>query len=252
MLQPRLQRLLRPCRRYHLGPTRTKSRPSSRSLDKKRKAPDLDSVTPSANKKGAADPLMDNAAIGVGTASGDMHQKHISAASAPTLSLTIEAGATPKDTSHKIIPVATSADESQKYITVANPPVDDTTSQPTNNDGSMAAGATQADTTTNINAAVSPPTDGGAVMVAKSTKHIRAPSLPPGDEAMEALARPAARSTKINAAADDQSSKSTAAGRSLVVGVNNVSAANPSADGVAKLSAPMAKKLPVPIILANL
>jgi hypothetical protein len=80
----------------------------------KRKAPDLDSVTTSANTKGAADPLMDDAAIGLGTASGDTTCKIIPEASAPTLSLTIEVGATPKDTSHKIIPVATSADESQK------------------------------------------------------------------------------------------------------------------------------------------
>jgi hypothetical protein len=74
----------------------------------------LDSATTSANTKGAADPLMDDAAVGVGTASGDTNCKIIPAASAQTRYLTIKAGATPKDTRHKIIPVATSADESQK------------------------------------------------------------------------------------------------------------------------------------------
>jgi hypothetical protein len=116
----------------------------------------------------------------------------------------------------------------------------------------MGTGATPADKTTKINAAASPATDGGGVDVTKSTKNIRAPSPPPDDGAMEALARSVATSTKSNAAANDQSSKSTTAGRSPEVGVKNVSTANPSAYGVTKLAALMAKKLPVLIILANL
>jgi hypothetical protein len=59
------------------------------------------------------------------------------------------------------------------------------------------SGATPVATTTNIDAGASPPTDCGAVMAAKSTKHILAASPPPDDGAMEVLARPAARSTKI-------------------------------------------------------
>jgi hypothetical protein len=59
---------------------------------------------------------------------------------------------------------------------------------------------------------------------------------------MEALARPAVISTKNNAAADDKSSPSTAAGISPAVGVKKASTANPSADGIAKLAAPMVKK----------
>jgi hypothetical protein len=48
----------------------------------------------SANTKWAADPLMYDAAVGLVTASGDIKFKIIPAASAPTLSLTIEAAAT--------------------------------------------------------------------------------------------------------------------------------------------------------------
>jgi hypothetical protein len=150
MLQPRLQKLLHPCHRSHSGTKKQKQDQAVTIWRKKRKAPDLDSSTMLANTKGAADPLMDDAAVGVGTASGDTNCKIIPAASASTLSLTIEAGATPKDTRHKIIPVATSADESQKNITVANPLADGTTIRPTTNDPAVAAGATSTDTTTKI------------------------------------------------------------------------------------------------------
>jgi hypothetical protein len=84
-------------------------------------------------------------------------------------------------------------------MTVANPPADDTTIQPTNNDRAVAAGDTPADTTTKI---MRQPVRRWMVegCATKSTKHIRAPSPPPYDQAMEALARPAATSTTINPA----------------------------------------------------
>jgi hypothetical protein len=43
----------------------------------------------SANMKGAADPPMDDTAVGAGTAPGDMNLKSIPAASAPTLYISI-------------------------------------------------------------------------------------------------------------------------------------------------------------------
>jgi hypothetical protein len=110
---------------------------------------------------------------------------------------------------------------------------------PLTDDGALVEGATPTDTTTKINAAASSAMDGGGVDVTKSTKNIRAPSPPPDDGAMEVLPRPVGTSTKVNAAADDKSSKSTAAGRSPAVGVKNVTTANPSADGVAKLAVPI-------------
>jgi hypothetical protein len=113
---------------------------------------------------------MDDAAVGLGTVSGDVNCKIISAASVPTLSLTIEVGSTPMDTSHKIIPVATSADESQKNITVENPPAGGTTIRQTNKDPAVAAGAKPADTTTKINAAASSAMDGGGVDATRSKK----------------------------------------------------------------------------------
>jgi hypothetical protein len=59
---------------------------------------------------------------------------------------------------------------------------------------------------------------------------------------LSTLPRPVGTITKINAAADDKSSKSTAAGRLPAVGVKNVTTTNPSADGVAKLAISVAKK----------
>jgi hypothetical protein len=67
-------------------------------------------------------------------------------------------------------------------------------------------------------------------------------SPPTDDGAVDVGATPAVTSFKKNAPADDQSSKHTAAGHSPEVGVQNVLTANPSADGVVKLAAPMAKK----------
>jgi hypothetical protein len=66
---------------------------------------------------------------------------------------------------------------------------------------------------------------------------------------MEALPRPEDTSTKINAAADDKISTSTAAGHSPAVGLKNISTANHSTDCVAKLAVPMAKK---PTLVENL
>jgi hypothetical protein len=82
--------------------------------------------------------------------------------------------------------------------------------------------------------------DGGGAT--KSTKNIPAVSPPTDDGAVDVGATPAVTTTIINAAADDQSLKSTVAGRSPAAGVQNFSTANPSANGVFKLAAPMAKK----------
>jgi hypothetical protein len=87
---------------------------------------------------------------------------------------------------------------------VENPPADGTIIRPTNNDPAAAAGATPADTTTKINVTASLATDGGGVDATKSTKNIRAPSPPPDDGAMEAIARQAATSTKNNPAPSPQ------------------------------------------------
>jgi hypothetical protein len=111
---------------------------------------------------------MVDAAVGLVTASGDPNCKIIPADSSPTLSLTIEAGATPKDTSHKIIPVANSVDESQTKSGKSG----GTTIQPTNNDRDVAAGATSVDTTTKSNAVSSSSAVGGGVDVTKSANNI--------------------------------------------------------------------------------
>jgi hypothetical protein len=154
-----------------LGNNKNKSKTNQSQLgEEKRKAPVVDSVTISANTKGAADPLMDDATLGLVTASGDTNCEIIPAASAPTLYLTIEVGATPKDTSHQIIPVASSADERRQKITVANPPEDGTAIRKTSNDPDMTTEATSSDTTTNINTVASSATNGVGVDVTKSRK----------------------------------------------------------------------------------
>jgi hypothetical protein len=84
------------------------------------------------------------------------------------------------------------------------------------------------------------------VDVTRSTRNIGAPSPPPDDGAMEALPRPAGISTIINAAADDKTSKITAAGPSTAVGLppavgsKKITTANFLAHGVSKLAEPVA------------
>jgi hypothetical protein len=76
----------------------------------------------------------------------------------------------------------------------------------------------------------------------KSTKNIPVTSPPTDDGAVYVGATPADKGTKINAAADDQSPKRTAVAPSLAVGVQNISTADPPADGVVKLATIIAKK----------
>jgi hypothetical protein len=78
-----------------LGDNKTKIKTNQSQFGEKTiKAPDVDSVAIPANTKGADDPRMDDAAVGLITASGDKKCKKIPAASAETLYLTIEAAAT--------------------------------------------------------------------------------------------------------------------------------------------------------------
>jgi hypothetical protein len=185
----------------YLGDNKTKSKTNqSQFEEKKRKAPDVDSLTMSANMKGAAEPLMDDSAIGLVTSSGDTTCRIIPAASAPTLILTIEVAAT------NINSVASSATatevlprpegKSTQINPEASPPTDD---------GADVEGAAPTDTTTKINAVASSATDGVGVYVTRSTKHIGSPSPPPDDGSKEALPNPVGTSTRINEAADDKS-----------------------------------------------
>jgi hypothetical protein len=66
-----------------LGNNKTKSKTKQSQFgQKKRKAPDVDSVTMPANMEGAVEPLMDDADVGLLTASGDTKCKNIPAATA--------------------------------------------------------------------------------------------------------------------------------------------------------------------------
>jgi hypothetical protein len=190
---------------------------------KKGKAPDVDSVTMSAYTKGAAGPLMDDAVVGLVTASGDTNCKIIAAASAPTLYLTIEAAATKNNTAASSATDGGGVDvtRSTTNIRALSPPPDDGAlevlsrsvgtstninpeASPSMDDRAVVEGATPTDTTAKINAAASSARDGGGVDVTKSTKNIGAPSPPHDDGAMEALPRPVGTSKKINVATDEK------------------------------------------------
>jgi hypothetical protein len=80
--------------------------------------------------------------------------------------------------------------------------------------------ATPPGTTIKINIVAISAMDGGGVDMTKSTKNIGAPSPPPDDGAIEALPRPVGTSTITNAAADEKSSKNTAAGPSTAAGLS--------------------------------
>jgi hypothetical protein len=197
-----------------IGDNKTKIKTKQSQFgEKKRKAPDVDSVTILANTKRTADPMMDDAAVGLVTASGDKKCKNIPAASAATLYLTIEAAATHIKSAASLAMAMEVLPRPAGTSIHINPEA----SPPTVNGSEVEVG-TPTDRTTKINAVASSATDGGGVDVTRSTKNIGVPRPPPDYGSMEALPRPVGTSTIMNAAADGKSSKSTAAGPSTAAG----------------------------------
>jgi hypothetical protein len=121
-----------------------------------------------ANMEGAADPLMDDAAVYLVTASGDTKCKNIPTASAATISLTTEAAATHIKSAASSATVMEVSPRQAEYTNKSG-------SQSTNSRRSRGPGGTPTDRSTKINAVASPEMDGGGVIVTRTKKKSEQP-----------------------------------------------------------------------------